>query len=88
MIYYLRFFYVTIIVKWSNNEMQRTVGTLRTTHAGNAGNAQVEVGVHVDPICAGHIDTAAHPVPLFGASIVFTGVRVLLAACTRRIFIG
>ena len=50
---------------------------LRTTLARNRRDTQVKVGVNVCPVYAGYIDTGPHPVPLFGASSVFTGDRDL-----------
>ena len=50
---------------------------LRTTLARNRRDTQVEVGVHVCPVCVGCVDTGPHPVPFFGASSVFTRDREL-----------
>ena len=37
---------------------------LRTTLARKSGNTEVEVGIHICPVCAGHIDTGTQTAPL------------------------
>ena len=64
------------------------IGTVGTTLAGNGGDTQVKAVVHPRPVCLGHIDARPHSIPLFGASVVFTGVDRGFAANTRRIFVG
>ena len=59
----------------------------RTTLARESRDAQVEVGVHLSPVRVRCVDAGTHPVPFFGATIIFAGDRRLLwfAAGTGRI---
>ena len=46
---------------------------LRTTLARESRDVQVEVGVHLGPVRVGCVDAGTHPLPFFGATIIFAG---------------